>query len=141
MNLKDQDANVRYRAAIELHLLGPKAKAAIPALVAALKDEKQEVRDNAAHALGEFGSAAKAGVPALVEMRPTLILGKPIGWAHFKLGNLKRLNSASAKPCVWTVHQRRTRNAWVMFTSGKAKRSQRARLGRKLSHSRSKQNL
>jgi HEAT repeat protein len=42
------------------------AKAAIPALIAALKDKEGNVRSSAAEALGKMGVEAKAAIPALI---------------------------------------------------------------------------
>ena len=66
--LKDKgDSSVRYWPAKALAQIGPKAKAAVPALAQALKDEDEWVRANAAEALGRIGPEAKAAVPALIQ--------------------------------------------------------------------------
>src|SRR5262245_8418255 len=65
--LKDKDPKIRVQAAKALESIGPKAKAAVPALIDALKDESVLVRGPAAGALGGIGPEAKAAVPALVE--------------------------------------------------------------------------
>ena len=48
--------------------MGPRAKAAVPALIALLKDRTSVECYEAAGALGRIGSAAATAVPALVEM-------------------------------------------------------------------------
>ncbi len=58
--LKDRDKEVRFNAAYAVGKIGPAAKEAVPALIAALKDEYRWV---AASALGKIGPAA---VPALI---------------------------------------------------------------------------
>jgi HEAT repeat protein len=63
--LRNEDAQVRQRAAIALAELGPKAKAAVPALISALRDPDPGVRRMAASALGEIGPDARRAVPAL----------------------------------------------------------------------------
>ena len=67
--LKDEQAEVRWRAADALGMMGSAAKDAVPSLVEALHDESWLVRERAAHALGEIGPEAEAAVPALVEAR------------------------------------------------------------------------
>ena len=47
--------------------MGSAAKAAVPALAAALKDSNAAVRKHAAEALEKIGPAAKGAVPALAE--------------------------------------------------------------------------
>jgi HEAT repeat protein len=64
--LQDEGQVVRDAAAKALWHIGPEARSAVPALIAALKDEKN--RENAARALGGIGPDAKAAVPALVEL-------------------------------------------------------------------------
>ncbi len=56
---------MRRIAAFALGKIGPAAKEAVPALIAALKDEDKDVRVYAASALGHIGPAAKEAVPAL----------------------------------------------------------------------------
>ncbi len=67
--LKAEQAEVRWRAADALGMMGSAAKDAVPSLVEALHDESWLVRERAAHALGEIGPEAEAAVPALVEAR------------------------------------------------------------------------
>jgi HEAT repeat protein len=62
----DRDPEIRRRAAVALDELGPAAKAAVPALIAALKDEK--VRFNAVVALSKIGPDAKAAVIPLSKL-------------------------------------------------------------------------
>jgi HEAT repeat protein len=65
-DLKDPDAGVRARAAVNLsHIPADQAKEAVPALIEALEDPSPEVRRYAALSLGSYGSAASAAVPAL----------------------------------------------------------------------------
>jgi HEAT repeat protein len=65
--LRDPDPMVRCRAAHLIGHLGPEAKDAVPALIAALKDDKNSgLRYHAARALGDIGPAAKDALPALV---------------------------------------------------------------------------
>ncbi len=66
--LKHKDKNVRMRAALALHDLGPQAKPAVGALAAALKDPEEEVRRYASRALGGIGPEARAAIPAIVEV-------------------------------------------------------------------------
>ena len=66
--LKADDPAKRRKAAVALGALGPRAKAAVPALAAALKDTDVSVRGAAALALGTMGSEARAAVPALAEV-------------------------------------------------------------------------
>jgi HEAT repeat protein len=48
--------------------IGPDAKDAVPALIAALKSKEVEVRGASAHALGEIGSGAKSAIDALTQV-------------------------------------------------------------------------
>jgi HEAT repeat protein len=65
-DLKDPDSDVRRAAAKGLAEMGPDAKSAAPALLAALKNDKDLfVRRFAAQALGDVGADAKTAVPAL----------------------------------------------------------------------------
>jgi HEAT repeat protein len=61
-----RDARSRARAAEALGKLGPRAKDAVPALVAALDDDAPLVQLMAADALGRVGPDARAAVPRLV---------------------------------------------------------------------------
>jgi HEAT repeat protein len=63
---ESRDARRRARAAEALGELGPGAKDAVPALIAALDDDSPLVRIMAADALGRVGPEAKAAVPRLV---------------------------------------------------------------------------
>jgi HEAT repeat protein len=63
--LKDDDEEVRARAAEALWCFGRDSRAAVPALTAALNDPSAKVRLNAAGALGEIGAEARNAVPAL----------------------------------------------------------------------------
>ncbi|HEX7896905.1 MAG TPA: HEAT repeat domain-containing protein [Planctomycetota bacterium] len=64
--LKDADAGVRWSAAESLGRIGVAAKAAVPALTAALDDK--EVRSIAADALAAMGPEAKPAIPGLVKI-------------------------------------------------------------------------
>lgn len=66
--LGDEDAVVRYTAALALGYVGPEAMEAIPALIEALGDEGAFVREAAASALRQIGSEAMEAVPALIEL-------------------------------------------------------------------------
>ncbi|HET6883430.1 MAG TPA: HEAT repeat domain-containing protein [Pirellulales bacterium] len=63
--LTSGSAQERVEAADELADLGPKAKAAAPALLKAAKDEDARVRGHAAHALGQVGDKSEAVVNGL----------------------------------------------------------------------------
>ena len=65
--LWDDMPSVRSAAAEALGRIGPDAKQAVPALIAALSDDEQEdaLHSAAAEALGLIGPAAKAAVPIL----------------------------------------------------------------------------
>jgi hypothetical protein len=69
--LNDSDDQVRAEAALTLGLFGPRAKAAVPALIAILEGPAPEgqgadSRIRAAEALGAIGPDAKAAVPSLL---------------------------------------------------------------------------
>ena len=63
-DLKDEDQEVRERAAHTLGEIGDVAKEAVPALIAALKDKDKGVRGGAVYALGQIGPADKEVVSA-----------------------------------------------------------------------------
>ncbi len=65
--LKDEDEDVRWEAALALVMIDEKAEKAVPALIVALKDEAENVRRSAARALGMIGEKADEAVPALIE--------------------------------------------------------------------------
>ena len=65
--LKDENVDVRWRAANALGDIGPEAKDSVPALIDALKDKNSPVRGGAAFALGSIGPEAKDSVPALID--------------------------------------------------------------------------
>ncbi|HVK16173.1 MAG TPA: HEAT repeat domain-containing protein [Fimbriiglobus sp.] len=66
--MKKKEKPLRWRAAIALGRIGPAAKDAVPALVAALKeDEESMVRSAAASSLGQLGATAKDVVPEVVK--------------------------------------------------------------------------
>ncbi len=66
--LQQRSKSQRERAAKALFHLGPKAKAAVPALTKALGDPVTEVRRLSATALARIGSAAQPAVPKLLEI-------------------------------------------------------------------------
>ncbi|MEX0712485.1 MAG: HEAT repeat domain-containing protein [Pirellulales bacterium] len=65
--LDGSDHHGRWRAARRLRDLGPRAKQAIPALVAVLEDDDADVASMAAEALGAVGAATDVVVPSLAE--------------------------------------------------------------------------
>jgi HEAT repeat protein len=67
-DLKADAPSVRNAAAYEIASLGPSAKAAVPALIAALDDPDPAVRFPVTVALGEIGPEATAAVPRLKQM-------------------------------------------------------------------------
>jgi HEAT repeat protein len=68
-DLKDKDSDVRRAAAKGLAEMGPDAKPAAAALIAALKNDKDLfVRRFAAQALGDIGADSKTAVPALASV-------------------------------------------------------------------------
>jgi HEAT repeat protein len=75
--LKSPDAGVRARAAMSLSELGGAAKAAAPALAAALADRNLNVRYWSASALRGLGPDARQAVPALVAALKTFPGGSP----------------------------------------------------------------
>lgn len=67
-DLASPSSEKRMDAATALGELGPRASAAVPALVTALGDQDSYVRNFAANALGAVGPAAVSAVPALVNL-------------------------------------------------------------------------
>lgn len=64
--LSDQNGAKRWRAARDLGTLGPRAKAALPALVQALQDNNPAVRQYAAVAIGRLGDVDDDVVKKLI---------------------------------------------------------------------------
>jgi HEAT repeat protein len=64
-DLKSPAAQIRNAAAYEIASMGPKAKAAVPALIDLLDDPEASVRMPATVALLEIGPAAADAIPAL----------------------------------------------------------------------------
>ncbi len=62
-----QDKTLRRKAAMILARMGPKAKMAVPALLASLGDEDPKTRREILFALGSIGPAASGAVPALMQ--------------------------------------------------------------------------
>jgi HEAT repeat protein len=58
----------RPKAAAAFRKVGPAAKAAVPALLAALRERGEPIRSLAAQALGRIGAKAREAVPALLEL-------------------------------------------------------------------------
>ena len=67
-DLKAPAPATRNAAAYEIASLGPAAKPAVPALIAALDDPEAAVRFPVTVALGEIGPDAAAAVPRLKQM-------------------------------------------------------------------------
>ncbi|HEY2156141.1 MAG TPA: HEAT repeat domain-containing protein, partial [Isosphaeraceae bacterium] len=67
--LKGPDAKSRAEAAQELEVMGPRAKAAAPALVEALRDRDAMVRIRAASALSRVGGPLESALPVLLTAR------------------------------------------------------------------------
>jgi HEAT repeat protein len=63
--LKDDDPDVRSRAALALRKLGSAVSAIVDQLTLSLRDDKATIRSQAAQALGEIGPSARRAVPAL----------------------------------------------------------------------------
>jgi HEAT repeat protein len=70
--------------------IGPEARAALPALIAALGDRDSNVRLWAVKALGELGPAAVTAVPSLRRMAKDEFLGPAVE------ETIQRLNAAAA---------------------------------------------
>jgi HEAT repeat protein len=66
LRLEVSDVYTRVWGARELGKLGPKGKAAVPALIQALDDESPDVRKEVAAALGKIGPDANEAIPALI---------------------------------------------------------------------------
>ena len=65
--LRSADGSAQLKACEALAAMGPKAKAALPALVEALKSDKADLQWRAALAIGAIGSGADDAVPALTK--------------------------------------------------------------------------
>jgi HEAT repeat protein len=92
--LQDKNNPERVRIARELGELGPRAKAAIPALMDALKDGP-DLQEEASWALGQIGSAAVPSLLKAIEDRDTSV----------KIAAITALQwaGADAKPAVPTL--------------------------------------
>lgn len=66
--LQHDSASERADAAVEIGLLEPSAKAAVPALIEALSDDDAEVRRDVADALAAMGGDAFPAIPALIRV-------------------------------------------------------------------------
>lgn len=64
-DLKEVDPGFRHRAAMILAQYGPRARAAVPALIVCLDDRDPGVQAEAARTLGLIGPAARPALPAL----------------------------------------------------------------------------
>jgi len=71
MRLSSEDPEIQVSAAYSLSQMGPRAKGAVPALIAALDSSRPEVRDAAARVLGEIGPEAEAAVESLIRFQKT----------------------------------------------------------------------
>jgi HEAT repeat protein len=69
MRLNNEDPSIQASAAHALSRMGPNAKSAVAALVAALDSSRSEVRDAAARALGNIGPDAEAAVESLTRLQ------------------------------------------------------------------------
>lgn len=65
--LKNENKQVRWRAASALGAIGAEASAAVPALITTLQDEEEYIRRIGAYALGKIGPQASAAVPELLD--------------------------------------------------------------------------
>src|SRR5262249_14584322 len=90
--LKSSDPKVRASACVAIRNIGPAAKSAIPALIAALKDTDAYVRMEATVALGAIGEAA---IPALIDAAKSTSRYQRIG-ACLALGHM----GAKAKEAI-----------------------------------------
>jgi len=83
MRLDSDDPEIQASAANALSRMGPKAKGAVPALIAALDSSSPEVRDAAAQILGEIGPDAETAVESLIRIqkmeRESLTVEKALG--------------------------------------------------------------
>jgi HEAT repeat protein len=84
--LKSAEARKRDEAISELGNMGPRAKAAVIALIEALRDMPKN-RDAAARALGCIGSEAKAAVTPLTEILKDEVFFRRY-WASWALGEI-----------------------------------------------------
>jgi HEAT repeat protein len=66
--LTSKETVARYRAAAVFRDLGPKAKVALPELIACLHDDELRIIFLSAAALGNIGPDAKDAVPHLLEL-------------------------------------------------------------------------
>ena len=66
--LKDRDDSVRWQAASGLEKIGPKARAAVPALTASLSDTAEDVRVYAADALKSIGWDSEITTTNLIKL-------------------------------------------------------------------------
>jgi HEAT repeat protein len=103
--LKSSDSDVRRDAAQALGKMGPQAKEAVPALVAALQDKNLFVRRYSAHTLGKIGSdAAKQAVPALTKT----LDDKRKEVAEAAAEALGQMGTSAVKPLVKAVKDKGT---------------------------------
>jgi HEAT repeat protein len=71
MRFNSDDPEIQASAANALSRMGPKAKGAVPTLIATLDSGRPEVRDAAARVLGEIGPDAEAAVESLIRIQKT----------------------------------------------------------------------
>ncbi len=85
---KDKDESFRMAAAEAIGEFGPRAKAAVPALIELLKDDDGMVRWTAIEALGNIGPEANAAVPTLIAVSLKDTDENNVQWAADTLGEI-----------------------------------------------------
>jgi HEAT repeat protein len=87
-SLKDDDAEIRWRAAKWLGALGTNANAAVPNLMECLKDADNETRARAALALGPVGANPNVAIPGLLNLMTNGNGDRDKHFAIVAIGNL-----------------------------------------------------
>ncbi|HEY7156218.1 MAG TPA: HEAT repeat domain-containing protein, partial [Gemmataceae bacterium] len=85
--LEADDPKTRLQAVETLAVLGPEARTAVPALIAALKDKDEDVRGAAAKALSEVGPGLPEVVDALARASKEPGMSWPTGHALCRCGS------------------------------------------------------